>query len=79
MTPVLAITPLLSFLKQVAKNGLHGLSVRNVGLVKGHHIDEDDVSLVHEEVAEEVEVLGFGDPDAMLARPLTSSITPKSA
>jgi hypothetical protein len=67
VTPVLAIPPLPSLFEEIAEDGLHGLPVCNVGFVKGHHVDEDDVSLVHEEVAEEVEVFCFGYPGVGLA------------
>lgn len=32
-----------------------------IRFVKSHHIDEDDVALVHEEIAEEIEGFGFTD------------------
>ena len=75
MTPILAVTPLLSLLEQIAKDGLHRLPVRDIGLIKSHHVDKDDVPFVHEEVAEEVEIFRLGYPNAVLALRRTCSTT----
>lgn len=44
-----------------------------IGLVKHHHVHKDDVPLVHEEIAEEVEVLLFADL-ARRPRPLQNRL-----
>ena len=58
MTSVLAIPSLFSFFKQVTEYSFYSLSMYEVCLVKSHHVYEDHVPFVHEEVAEEIE--GFG-------------------
>jgi hypothetical protein len=55
MAPVLAIASLLAFLKQTSEDCLDGSSMVRIRLVESHHVDEDDVALVHKEVAEEIE------------------------
>jgi len=61
MATILAVSSFLSRLKQVVKDVLYGFPMRRVCLVKGKHVDEDDVSLVHEEVAEQIKVVSFAD------------------
>jgi hypothetical protein len=65
MTPILAIPPLLPLFEQLAENSLNRGPVGRVRLVERQHINEDQVPLVEEEVAEEVEVVGFAYPEAV--------------
>ena len=70
MTPILTIPPLPSLLEQLAEDGLNGPPMLRIRLVERHHVHEDDVALVHEEVAEEVEAVGFARAtDASVDRP----------
>jgi hypothetical protein len=62
MRPILAKPPLLTFRKQILKDILYRLSMIWIRFIERHHVDEDDMPLVHEEIAEEVEGLGFADP-----------------
>ena len=70
MTSVLAIPPLLALFKQLVEDGLNGGAVRCVRFVEGQHVDEDEVPLVEEEVAEEVEGVGFADSEGVSTIPL---------
>jgi len=54
MTPVFTVTALSPFLKQLLKYSLHGGPVPGIRFVKRHHVHEDDMPFVHEEVAEQI-------------------------
>lgn len=64
MAPILAIPSLLAFSEELLEYGLYLATMVRVRLIKGHHVDEDDMAFVHEEVAEEIEGFGFADPKA---------------
>ena len=59
MTSVLAESSFSSLLKQVCKNGLYSSSMFHVRLIEGHHVNEDHMTLVHEEVAKTVEAFSL--------------------
>ena len=50
MTAVLAVTTFPSLFKQIPEYRFYGLSVCKIRLIKRHHVDEDNMALVHEEV-----------------------------
>jgi hypothetical protein len=61
MTAVLAVATLTALFKEIPEYCFYGLSMCKIRLVKRHHVDEDDMALVHEEVTEQIEGFGFTD------------------
>jgi hypothetical protein len=61
MTAVLAVATFTALFKEIPEYCFYGLSMCKIRLVKRHHVDEDDMALVHEEVAEQIEGFGFTD------------------
>jgi hypothetical protein len=52
MTPIFAVTPFPPLVEQLLKDSLDGFPVPSIRFVKRHHVHENDMSFVHEEVAE---------------------------
>jgi hypothetical protein len=63
MTAILAVTTLPTLFKQIPKYCFYGLSMCRIRLVKRHHVDEDNMAFVHEEVTEQIEGFVFTDSD----------------
>ena len=61
MTAIFAITPLLTFLEQVVKDVLYSFPMCRIRFVEREHVDEDDMSLMHEEVTEQIEIICLAD------------------
>jgi len=61
MRPILAEATFPSFLVQIAEDDIDRPPVFWVGLVENHHVDEDDMSLMHEKVAEQIKPLRFAN------------------
>ncbi|KAF5850389.1 hypothetical protein GGP41_002644 [Bipolaris sorokiniana] len=59
MTAIIAVPPLFPLLEQVVKDPLHRLYLPCIQLVKCQHVYEDDMTFVHEEVAEQVKSMLF--------------------
>lgn len=61
MTAILAIPPLLARFKQPVENTLHSAPILCIRLVKRKHVYKNNMALMHEEVAKEVEVVALAD------------------
>jgi hypothetical protein len=66
MTSVLAVATFPTFFEQIPEYRLYGLFMRKIRLIERHHVDEDDMALVHEEVAEQIEGLSFTDSGTVI-------------
>ena len=61
MASVFAEPPFLSLFEEITEDILDSLAVIEIGFIKCHHVDENDVPLVHEKVAEQIKPFGFTD------------------
>jgi len=59
MSSISAVPSLLTLLVQVEENGADSLSMFWLTLVKRHEIHENNMPLMHEEIAEEIPSLLF--------------------
>lgn len=62
MASVLAVPSLLAFFKQLVEDGLYRSTMLRIRFVEGHHVDKDNVALMHEEVAEKIKSFCLVDP-----------------
>lgn len=61
VTSVLAVPALLPCFEKIIEDSLHCSSMCCIGLVECEHVDKDDMSLMHEEITEEIKVLCLAD------------------
>jgi hypothetical protein len=59
---VFAEASLLALFKQIREDCLYCSTMLSVGFVKSHHVDENDMTFVHEKIAEQIKALGLACP-----------------